>query len=638
MITHPKKARLVDDEEASNSPNTSQTDDKVANMVYQRKQNLHFTMPVIKKTIDKKPKLHANNKNSSHTKNKSIIQKQKIVSSKLKKMQDNQNKSCKNEKFPKTSTMIDKLALKKMTTFHRSLDYTIYQCKICFEAWPQKTKIRSNKKALSNYVCTNGLRDKQVPKTFSKENYMKPSSVPKELQGLTQIEEMLIARALPIMRVFIKPGGQRGYSGHCINLPQDVKELAKSLPRYPKDIPFILIKMTGKDNSCKEVTVRRHKVEGALHWLTLHNPQYKDVNVDQDTLNCLPDDGVPSQLPTFETKSDELFENDSDQDSLIDTELHNDSDVVYNKDTETSSFLPIQHNGKQEKEEIQEEITGKIMNWPSIQNKPFNEYTTPYLATMAFPTLFPHGKGDPTNPSLNRYVPFAQSIKHLLKYGEFLGGKWVYRFAKHPRFSYWALNMIQRKRTLQQSSVFIKQNPGDAHLTIEQLHEMRSNNDSTNFMTKLSRYVGNITGSNAYWHKRRDELKSIITTKGVPTIFFTFSSADMHWPELHSLFSNKPHDCTNEERRQNVIDNPHIVDWFFDQRLQSFIKHWLYGTLGAEWHWYRYEFQARGSIHCHGTAKLKNDPGLCELTEVALRGFLDEQNLKQDSCEQEQKH
>ena len=293
--------------------------------------------------------MHANSKNCSQTKNKSKIQKQKIVSSKLKKMQDNQNKSCKNEKFPKTSTMIDKLALKRMTTFHRSLDYTIYRCKICFEAWPQKTKIRSNKKALSNYVCTNCLRDKQVPKKFSKENYMKPSSVPKELQGLTKIEEMLIARPLPIMRVFVKPGGQRGYSGHCINLPQDVKELANSLPRYPKDIPFILIKMTGKDNSCKEVTVRRHKVEGALHWLTLHNPQYKDVNVDQDNLNCLPDDGVPSQLPTFETKSDELFENDSDQDSLIDSELHNDSDVGYNKDTETSSFLPIQHNGKQEK-------------------------------------------------------------------------------------------------------------------------------------------------------------------------------------------------------------------------------------------------------------------------------------------------
>ena len=193
--------------------------------------------------------------------------------------------------------------------------------------------------------------------------------------------------------------------------------------------------------------------------------------------------------------------------------------------------------------------------------------------------------------------------------------------------------MIQRKRTLQQSSVFIKQNPGDSHLTIDQLREMASNNSSTGFMKKLSRYVGNITGSNAYWHKKRDELKSIITTKGAPTIFFIFSSADMHWPELHSLFSNKSDNCTNEERRQNEIDNPHIVDWFFNQRLENFIKNWLYGTLGAAWHWYRYEFQARGSIHCHGTAKLKNDPGLCELTEVALKGFLAEQKLEQKSCE-----
>jgi hypothetical protein len=64
---------------------------------------------------------------------------------------------------------------------------------------------------------------------------MIPSSVPNELQNLTQIEEMLIARALPIMRIYIKPGGQRGFSGHCINLPQNVTELATSLPRYSKD-------------------------------------------------------------------------------------------------------------------------------------------------------------------------------------------------------------------------------------------------------------------------------------------------------------------------------------------------------------------------------------------------------------------
>ena len=75
---------------------------------------------------------------------------------------------------------------------------------------------------------------------------MIPDSVPLELQDLTQIGEMLVARALPIMRVYIKPGGQRGYSGgHCINLPQHVEELASVLPRYPSDLSVIVIKDEG---------------------------------------------------------------------------------------------------------------------------------------------------------------------------------------------------------------------------------------------------------------------------------------------------------------------------------------------------------------------------------------------------------
>ncbi len=97
-----------------------------------------------------------------------------------------------------------------------------------------------------------------------------------------------------------------------------------------------------------------------------------------------------------------------------------------------------------------------------------------------------------------------------------------------------------------------------------------------------------------------------------------FQSAGMHWPELHALFGANTANATSEVRRQNVINNPHIVHWFFIQRLQN----WLYHTLGAKWHWFRYEYQGRGSIHCHGTAKLNNDPGLCQLTQTALKGFL----------------
>ena len=158
-----------------------------------------------------------------------------------------------------------------------------------------------------------------------------------------------------------------------------------------------------------------------------------------------------------------------------------------------------------------------------------------------------------------------------MKLAEKIDGKWVYRFANHPRFGYWAFNMIQRMRTLQQTGIFLKQNPGEAHLTIDELREMAASDNSAVFISKVSRYVANIAGSNAYWHRIKEDLKTIITNVGTPTLFFTFSSADMHWPELHSLLGGNSDD-SNDAKRQNVINNLHIVDCFFTQRLECFIK------------------------------------------------------------------
>ena len=291
---------------------------------------------------------------------------------------------------------------------------------------------------------------------------------------------------------------------------------------------------------------------------------------------------------------------------------------MYDHKTDTSTFLPHGNNDQFEQDAIHSELTTKI-SWPPIGDQPLNDYTTPFLATMAFPCLFPDSKGDPNNPSLCRDITLANKIQHLIKFAEFINEKRVYRFALHPRFSCWVLNMIQCKRRMQQSAISLKQNPEEAHLTIDELQNMANSNA---FMSKLSRYASNITENSSYWYKIREDLKAIIASKGVPTIFFTFLSADMHWPELHSLLDPNSQNLSADGRRKNVIDNPHLIDWFFAKHLESFLKHWLYDTLDAEWHWYRYEFQARGSIHCHGTAKSKGDPRLCNLTEIALKGFL----------------
>ena len=408
---------------------------------------------------------------------------------------------------------------------------------------------------------------------------MIPGAVPIELQGLTQTEEMLIARALPIMRVYVKPHGQRGYSGHCINLPQHIEELESVLPRYARDLSVIVVNMKGRDNTFKDVKVRREKVYNAFLWLVRNNPHYRNVTINQHALESLPINGIPSDITTVESDSNILSEEMILPDLGPPTD--NDQDKVYNQSAEMSSFLPACEKQTQEVDAIKNQLfPNEPINWPTVDDQPINEYQTPFLATLAFPTLFPDGTGDPTNPGILKDIPLGEKIKHLIKFADYINCKWVFRFASHPRFTYWAFNMIQRKRVLQQSGIFFKQNPGEAHLTIDELREMAASGNSNTFISKISRCVANIAGSNAYWYKVREDLKAIVTTVGAPTFFFTFSSADMHWPDLHKLFGNE--NSTSEERRQSVINNPHIVDWFFTQRLESFIKHWLYKTLDAK--------------------------------------------------------
>lgn len=113
-------------------------------------------------------------------------------------------------------------------------------------------------------------------------------------------------------------------------------------------------------------------------------------------------------------------------------------------------------------------------------------------------------------------------MKHLIKFAENVENRWIYRFASHPRFSYWAFDMIVRKRSLQQTGIFLKQNSGEAHLSIQELHEMAASDNSATFMSKVSRYVANIAGTNAYWHRVKEDLKAIVTNVGTPTFFLPF--------------------------------------------------------------------------------------------------------------------
>ena len=304
------------------------------------------------------------------------------------------------------------------------------------------------------------------------------------------------------------------------------------------------------------------------------------------------------------------------------------ADVGCDMPSDSHSFMPLPHNQRLELDLIRAMINGENpIEWPTIGGEAINEFQTSGLATMAFPTLFPYGKGDPTTKDRQIEVQQADAFKHLMRYGDTSPeGNPRWRFASHPPFPYWALNMKQRHQLLSQSKVYLRKTPADAHLTIEQLRDMVGHMNSDQLMNRIQRYAAKVQGTNQYWFQRLQELRALLDQKGPPAFFWTVSAADNYWPELHKLMPSSGVSAVSHSTRvTSVIENPYVADWFFTSKLADFIPHWLTGCLDAEWHWYRFEYQARGSTHAHGCAKLSNDPGLCTLVKTAADAWQAEQ-------------
>ena len=97
-----------------------------------------------------------------------------------------------------------------------------------------------------------------------------------------------------------KLGGQMGYRGHILNLPQDIQGFIDRLPRNIAHLAYLIIRRHGTDNTHRDCTVRREKVLRAIIRLQAKIPFYADIAIDYESLQRLPEDGVPDDLPTVE--------------------------------------------------------------------------------------------------------------------------------------------------------------------------------------------------------------------------------------------------------------------------------------------------------------------------------------------------
>lgn len=91
-----------------------------------------------------------------------------------------------------------------------------------------------------------------------------------------------------------------------------------------------------------------------------------------------------------------------------------------------------------------------VIQWPTIGERPINEFNTEGYIARAFPTLFPKGDADLHSPRLQKVNP-SPYFKHLMKYRDG-------RFAKSLRFRFFAMNSMLRWTAIQNSTICVRRN------------------------------------------------------------------------------------------------------------------------------------------------------------------------------------
>ncbi|KAJ7440710.1 hypothetical protein B0H11DRAFT_2252723 [Mycena galericulata] len=192
------------------------------------------------------------------------------------------------------------------------------------------------------------------------------------------------------------------------------------------------------------------------------------MTVDWTRLNDLPENAsVRDQLRTVESQ----VISEPDQDLGPPEEGGN---PVQQDPLFTRGFVPNVTTGQTEIEQLHAAAFHNdqpvILTMPAVHGTPINEHAGQSIAINAFPSLFPKGKADFAAEREDK-VTMTEWAAHLMRYKDG-------RFARHPRFRYWALNTIMRHDAKKASQWFTTTHKEDKELTVEEIKEMLAEKDA----------------------------------------------------------------------------------------------------------------------------------------------------------------
>lgn len=208
----------------------------------------------------------------------------------------------------------------------------------------------------------------------------------------------------------------------------------------------------------EDFRVRRGYVQQWLNYLKDHHPTFHlpDIQIDNDRIQQLPENGLVHDqllnLTTSEIDPEEDQGPPEGDDNEPPANLH------------SNGFVPDLHITTHEVDQLRNAAQAppdeQVLTMPIVRGTPLSEYGS-NVAINAFPTLFPTGRGGFDEPREHK-VSEKDWANYLL---QLRGG----RFARHPRFRYWALNTILRHETKKTSRWFQNVQQGQTSLTTAQV-------------------------------------------------------------------------------------------------------------------------------------------------------------------------
>jgi hypothetical protein len=371
---------------------------------------------------------------------------------------------------------LDELAIsdddhRLLETFQKELDKVqMEECFNCGERW---FDMNVNEDA----ICAR-CRQENNQNRFTKLNNLDPGPTIQELarenglpipEPLSQVEQVLLMPVHVMIQAYSVKGGQYKYSGHCCNFTRDIANIVTKLPQLPEDIDIIIVRSKSDDEIAEQVTsrrlhdafqVKRSRVLANLEILQKFHPTFKDPNrvqIDHDALNSLPENG--SVYDRLRNITEDSIRNDINEDQGPERAAADESDDL---GMVSNSFVPQLNSEEREAIQLRNQLQPAeiTLTQPVIRSTPINEHD-PNLRYVidAFAYLLPTGAADiHAEYEFGKIIP-VEYFRHLLRWHDG-------RFARDPRFRYFALNSIMRWRAKTEARCYVSRRPEDGAMKV----------------------------------------------------------------------------------------------------------------------------------------------------------------------------